>query len=53
MKKIARGNEKGMLRITCPKCKIGFGLDTEFVEKMGEVNFHYACPYCRYGAKLK
>jgi hypothetical protein len=47
-----RVNE-GMIRVVCSKCKNDFGLNTRFVEKMGEVNFHYQCPYCKHESGIK
>ena len=55
--KTKRTERNGLLRvicpIICPRCKNKFGLDTEFVERFGDVNIHYKCPYCNYEAGLK
>lgn len=44
---------EGMIRVVCSKCKNSFGLNTHFVEKMGEVNFRYQCPYCKHESGIK
>lgn len=43
----------GLLKVVCPKCKNRFGLDTKLVERFGEANMRYKCPYCTYEAGLK
>ena len=45
-------NKTGLIRFTCPSCKILFGLLTDFIEKTGETNFRYNCPYCGYRSKV-
>lgn len=37
---------KGIITVVCPSCTQYFGLDPRFVEKVSEVAYKFACPYC-------
>ena len=40
------GKSNGMSRILCPACKQTFGLSNDYLERVGEANVHFTCPYC-------
>ena len=51
--KTKSNKNSGLLKVVCPRCRNKFGLDTRFVERFGETNIHYKCPYCSHEAGLK
>ena len=53
MKTKKTDSNQGLLKISCPRCRQGFGLDVKVVERYAEVNMRYKCPYCSHEANLK
>jgi len=44
---------QSMTVVRCPSCKTDFALDNGFLERVGDVNIHYSCPYCGHEYGLK
>ena len=41
-------DKTGFISLECVECSEVFGIKASFAEQLGEVNFHYCCPYCHY-----
>jgi len=46
--KVKSDDKIGFISLECLECSEVFGVKASFAEKLGEVNFHYCCPYCHY-----
>ena len=44
--KMLNGVNNSMSRILCPDCKQTFGLSNDYLDRVGDANVHYVCPYC-------
>lgn len=45
-KRFIQVTKRGTITVICPNCEQHFGLDPQFVEKVSEVAYKFACPYC-------
>jgi predicted nucleic-acid-binding Zn-ribbon protein len=54
-KQFKQTKSKGFIAVQCPNCNETFGLNAQYVEKIGEVSYlvPFTCPYCSGSYTLK
>ena len=51
--KIIPDNKTNFTFLECEGCNNVFGVNSEFIQDMADLNYRYHCPYCNYEGSMK